>query len=185
VRGENAQLKAQIDTLGPLRDEIQGLRDKLESTEAQVQELNPLRAENQQLRDTVASLRKSLAQAQEGQTSAGTGASEPAPEAPPEALQGTPSAEDLHVRVKRIAERTSGGESAADDDLKQIRGVGPVIEKMLKAMGITSYRQIANFTNEDIDQVTAAMGSFRGRIRRDSWIDGAREEYRKKYGSDA
>jgi predicted flap endonuclease-1-like 5' DNA nuclease len=29
------------------------------------------------------------------------------------------------------------------------------------------------------------MGSFRGRIQRDGWIEAAREEHRKKYGTDA
>jgi predicted flap endonuclease-1-like 5' DNA nuclease len=91
----------------------------------------------------------------------------------------------LRARVKQIAERTRGGKPATDDDLKQIRGVGPVIEKLLKEMGITGYRQVANFTDEDIDQVAAAMGSFRGRIQRDGWIEGAREQHRKKYGTDA
>jgi predicted flap endonuclease-1-like 5' DNA nuclease len=192
VHSENADLKAtiealrgRIDALEPLQGEIAGLTDQLESAQAELDELRPLSAEAQQLRDAVESLEKSLAQA-EARTSVGGGTPAPPPEqAPILESQGAQSADDLHARIKQIAERTSGGEPAANDDLKHIRGVGPVIEKMLKEMGITSYRQIANFTKEDIDQVTAAMGSFRGRIQRDGWIDGAREEHRKKYGADA
>jgi predicted flap endonuclease-1-like 5' DNA nuclease len=195
VRGQNAELKAEIvakqarlDALEPLQTEVQGLREKLESAQSELHELRPLRAEAQQLRDTVDSLQESLARAQAGTslaTEAAKAAPEPAPASSPPESQGAPGAEELHARVTQIAERTSGGEPTADDDLKQIRGVGPVIEKMLKAMGITSYRQIANFTKADMDQVTAAMGAFRGRMQRDGWIEGAREEYRKKYGTDA
>jgi len=192
LQGQNAELKteieaqqARIDALEPLQEETEDLRAKLKGAQAELDELRRLRVEAQQLRDTVESLRKSLAEA-EARTSVSGGTPAPPPQQEPASeSQGAPSAEDLNARVKHIAERTRGGEPAPEDDLKQIRGVGPVIERMLKEMGITSYRQIANFTNEDIDQVAAAMGSFRGRIQRDGWVEGARKEHRKKYGADA
>lgn len=68
------------------------------------------------------------------------------------------------------------------DDLKTISGIGPVLEKTLNRLGITSYAQIARFTRRDIDRVAAALNSFRDRIRRDNWVSGAKKEYRKKYG---
>jgi small subunit ribosomal protein S2 len=58
------------------------------------------------------------------------------------------------------------------DDLKKITGVGPVLEKKLNALGITTYAQIANFSGEDIARVDDAL-SFKGRIERDNWLDQA------------
>ena len=60
-----------------------------------------------------------------------------------------------------------------------------VLERQLKAMGITSFRQIAQFTNEDIERVSNALGAFRGRVLRDNWPEGARAAHRDQYGEEA
>lgn len=60
------------------------------------------------------------------------------------------------------------------DDLKQISGVGPVLEKKLNALGITTFAQVAAFTPEDIAKVDDAL-SFKGRIERDDWLKQAAE----------
>lgn len=59
------------------------------------------------------------------------------------------------------------------DDLKKILGVGKVIEEQLNGMGIYHYRQIADFTDDDINNVNEAL-AFPGRIERDEWIEQAR-----------
>jgi predicted flap endonuclease-1-like 5' DNA nuclease len=59
------------------------------------------------------------------------------------------------------------------------------LERQLKAMGITSFRQIAQFSDEDIERVSAALGAFRGRILRDHWPEGARAAHRDQYGEEA
>jgi len=71
------------------------------------------------------------------------------------------------------------------DDLKLIFGVGPLLEKTLKKLGIQSFRQIANFTKADIARAAAAIDTFPDRIERDDWKGGARAEFKKKYGSKA
>ncbi|MCF6343062.1 MAG: 30S ribosomal protein S2 [Devosiaceae bacterium] len=60
------------------------------------------------------------------------------------------------------------------DDLKKISGVGPVLEKKLNALGITTFAQVAAFTKEDIAKVDDAL-SFKGRIDRDDWLKQAEE----------
>ncbi|WP_298964858.1 50S ribosomal protein L21 [uncultured Roseibium sp.] len=60
------------------------------------------------------------------------------------------------------------------DDLKKISGVGPVLEKKLNALGITTYEQIVNFSAEDIARVDEVL-NFKGRIERDNWVDQAKE----------
>ncbi|TFF20439.1 50S ribosomal protein L21 [Jiella endophytica] len=43
------------------------------------------------------------------------------------------------------------------DKLTKIKGIGPVAEKQLNAQGITTFAQIAAFTDEDIERIDAAM----------------------------
>jgi NADH-quinone oxidoreductase subunit E len=76
------------------------------------------------------------------------------------------------------------------DDLKLIMGVGPVLEQTLNAIGITTYRQVASLTPEQIDAVEAEAG-FKGRIARNNWLQqaevlarGGVDEYRKVFGKD-
>jgi predicted flap endonuclease-1-like 5' DNA nuclease len=69
------------------------------------------------------------------------------------------------------------------DDLKLIVGVGPVIERMLYQMGIASYRQIARWSERDIDDVDARLREFPGRVRRDGWVTQARALHVGKYGT--
>jgi hypothetical protein len=66
------------------------------------------------------------------------------------------------------------------DDLKDIVGVGPFLEKKLHAVGIYTFRQIANFTKEDIDLVNDIIEFFPGRIERDNWVGQAAELAKKK-----
>lgn len=61
------------------------------------------------------------------------------------------------------------------DDLKAIRGVGLKMEAKLHELGITSLRQIAAFTDDDIARVSAGIGAFPGRIERDRWVPQAKD----------
>ena len=70
----------------------------------------------------------------------------------------------------------------APDDLKLIVGVGPVLERMLHQLGVTTFRQIAYWSERDIDQFDAKLPEFPGRIRRDTWVTQARELHQSKYG---
>ena len=68
------------------------------------------------------------------------------------------------------------------DDLKLIVGVGPVLERMLQQLGISTYRQIARWSERDIDEFDARLPEFPGRIRRDGWVTQARALHQSKYG---
>ncbi len=67
------------------------------------------------------------------------------------------------------------------DDLKRVKGIGPVMEKTLNSLGITSFKQIAEFTKADIERVSDALETFPGRIERDDWVGGAHKQYKLKY----
>jgi len=73
--------------------------------------------------------------------------------------------------------------TGAPDDLKLIVGVGPVLERMLQQLGVTTYRQIARWSERDVDEFDAKLPEFPGRIRRDAWVTQARELHQSKYGA--
>ena len=63
--------------------------------------------------------------------------------------------------------------AAAADDLKQLKGVGPALEKKLHDAGVTSFAQIAGWDADDIARMDDAL-SFKGRIERDNWVEQAK-----------
>ena len=63
---------------------------------------------------------------------------------------------------------------AAGDDLKALSGVGPALEKKLHAAGVTSFAQIAAWTEADIADFDEKL-SFKGRIEREGWVEQAKE----------
>ena len=72
--------------------------------------------------------------------------------------------------------------AGAPDDLKLIVGVGPVLERMLQQLGVGTYRQIARWSERDVDEFDAKLYEFPGRIRRDAWVTQARALHQSKYG---
>jgi predicted flap endonuclease-1-like 5' DNA nuclease len=61
------------------------------------------------------------------------------------------------------------------DDLQMISGIGPVNEASLNALDIYTFRQISNFTAQDINALNEAIIYFSGRIERDGWVPQAME----------
>jgi predicted flap endonuclease-1-like 5' DNA nuclease len=68
------------------------------------------------------------------------------------------------------------------DDLELIHGVGPVIERMLYDEGIYFFKDVAGWGEVEIEEISAKLPQFKNRIRRENWIDSAKEEHFKKYG---
>ena len=54
--------------------------------------------------------------------------------------------------------------------MQAIKGIGPFIEEKLNALGITTYRQIANMNAKLEKQVNEAIEFFPGRVARDQWV---------------
>lgn len=118
----------------------------------------------------------------------------PIPEVPafvssePAAGSGKPDNSEAAV-LNRIAARAGEvnfdriGRAVATeaDDLKDIVGVGPFLERKLHSLGIYTFRQVANFTKEDIDKVNELIEFFPGRIERDNWVDQAKAFHSRKH----
>ena len=95
-------------------------------------------------------------------------------EAAPKAEKAAEQAvEEAPAAADEAAPLFTAPEGAADD-LKKISGVGPVLEGKLNALGITTYEQIVNFSEEDIARVDEVL-NFKGRIERDNWVEQAKE----------
>ena len=63
---------------------------------------------------------------------------------------------------------------AGGDDLKVLSGVGPALEKKLHAEGITTFAQIAAWSDADVEEFGEKL-NFKGRIEREGWIEQAKE----------
>ena len=64
--------------------------------------------------------------------------------------------------------------AAGSDDLKKLSGVGPALEKKLVAAGITTFAQVAAWSDADVAAMNEKL-SFKGRIEREGWIEQAKE----------
>ena len=64
--------------------------------------------------------------------------------------------------------------AAAGDDLKLLSGVGPALEKKLHEAGVTTFAQIAAWTEADVAAMDEKL-SFKGRIEREGWIEQAKK----------
>ncbi len=76
------------------------------------------------------------------------------------------------------------------DNLMDVKGIGPALNKLLISLGVTRFDQIAAWTTEHVGIVDGHLGSFKGRIERDSWVDqakllaaGAVEEFERRFGT--
>jgi large subunit ribosomal protein L22 len=67
------------------------------------------------------------------------------------------------------------------DDLKEINGVGPKLEEKLNSIGIYVFKQIADWTDANVEEFDELL-SFKGRIERDGWISKAKALHAEKHG---
>lgn len=91
-------------------------------------------------------------------------------EKPAKAAKEEKPAKPAKAEAKAEAAPAEGGA----DDLKELSGVGPALEKKLHANGVTTFAQIAAWGAEDIAEFDEKL-SFKGRIEREGWVEQAKE----------
>lgn len=79
------------------------------------------------------------------------------------------------VDVGTKPEGISGPRGGKADDLKEIKGIGPKLEKMLHGMGFYHFDQIAGWGSEELAWVDENLEGFKGRASRDEWIRQAKK----------
>ncbi len=84
------------------------------------------------------------------------------------AKKAEPKAEAKKAEPKKAAKAAGG------DDLKELSGVGPALEKKLHEAGVTTFAQVAAWTADDIADMDEKL-SFKGRIEREGWVEQAKK----------
>lgn len=74
----------------------------------------------------------------------------------------------LIERLRAVGEIREG-----PDDLKEVVGIGPVLEDLLHGLGITTFEQLAALSEAEVDRIAGLLGDFHDRIRRDRWVEQA------------
>ena len=97
---------------------------------------------------------------------------------------------DTHAQqIKRVAQKNIGSiespQNSDDinpdrDDLKIIRGIGPSIEQTFNDFGFYKFRQIAELTEYEMENLAQQLKGFRSRIYREDWIGQARDLEQEK-----
>jgi large subunit ribosomal protein L21 len=76
--------------------------------------------------------------------------------------------------VAGVAAKAKAGEALDASNLSLISGIGPTIEKKLRAAGIQSWNDIAGWSAEDVAKWDAEL-ALRGRATREEWVEQAKE----------
>lgn len=87
-------------------------------------------------------------------------------ETPEPAIEAAPAPKKPKGLLKKVP--------ADADDLKLIKGVGPGLETQLNGLGVYRFRQLAKFSEADLQWVDENLTSFKGRCFRDDWIGQAK-----------
>jgi predicted flap endonuclease-1-like 5' DNA nuclease len=162
------ELAAAREAQEQLEDSLVQLRGVADTRAARVGELEAAEARS---RERIARLEQELSEARgvghrqgtsERMATGPAGPPEPAGAVPPpgEPVQGTPPP-------------SLAAPEGEPDDLQKINGIGPSIEKTLHGLGIYHFRQIAQFTPDNVAWLDQRL-RFRGRIEREDWIGQAR-----------
>ncbi|RUU06579.1 proton-conducting membrane transporter [Mesorhizobium sp. USDA-HM6] len=180
---------------GRLRGELDSLRGDLDRTKS---ERDRLRADTNRLSGELdacgrarADLENRLREAPSAPAKAGANkAAAPAPAAAmstPAAAKSSaakpaaaktaaaPKASTAPKKAAPAAKKAAAPKAAAGkaDNLRRLIGIGPVNEKLLKGQGVTTYAQIAAWTEADVKRIEEVL-NFDGRIAREKWIEQAK-----------
>lgn len=111
---------------------------------------------------------------------------EPVADAPAEVAPPAPTAE----RAPAPEPTAAPPPAATADNLQLLKGVGPKMVGLLNGLGVTSFQQIAAWTDADVAAIDPQLGAFQGRIARDNIVDqagylarGDKAGFEAKYGA--
>lgn len=68
----------------------------------------------------------------------------------------------------------------ARDDLTRIDGIGRFLEEQLNRIGVHTYEELSTWDSARVEEVTAAISYFPGRIEKDRWVEQAAQLALKK-----
>jgi large subunit ribosomal protein L21 len=103
-----------------------------------------------------------------------TGGAKPAPKARVEAAAAIAPVALAAVPASAPAQAAAAVEARDSSNLSLISGIGPTIEKRLRAAGVMTWEQIATWSAEDIERFDKEL-ALRGRHVREEWVAQAKE----------
>ena len=83
-----------------------------------------------------------------------------------------------HFRAMRDESAPAENENADDgvcDDLKEIHGIGPALERRLNRHGIRRFEQVAAMSEQELAHVAEQLAIAPNLVQRDRWVEQARE----------
>ena len=164
------------------------LKEKREDTSSVKKKLKRLSSKYERLKEENQELKAELAQLQKTHRAESTSPAnlkeKVQPSSSPFEMSESPKPRESEDLVwKRIQEkakyinfdRLGRVDPSKKDDLKRIKGIGPLLEKRLNVLGIYTYEQISRFSPKDEVMINEAIEYFQGRISRDNWVEQATE----------
>lgn len=85
-----------------------------------------------------------------------------------------PKAEAKTEAPKKAAPKKAAAAKAANDDLTKLDGVGPAFAKKLNEAGVTSFAQIAAWTEADLDRLNETISGLKAKAEANNWIEAAK-----------
>ncbi|KAF0675176.1 50S ribosomal protein L21 [Profundibacterium mesophilum] len=70
---------------------------------------------------------------------------------------------------QRVATGGAGEKAAEADDMKKLKGVGPKMAETMIAQGVTTFAQIAGWSDADVAEWDEKLGT-KGKIEKDDWV---------------
>jgi len=98
-------------------------------------------------------------------------------EAAPKAKAAPKKAAAPKAEAKTEAPKAAPKKAAAkagNDDLTQLDGVGPAFAKKLNEAGVTSFAQIAAWTEADLDSLNETVSGLKAKAEANNWIEAAK-----------
>ncbi|MCH8488352.1 MAG: 50S ribosomal protein L21 [Oceanicaulis sp.] len=102
-----------------------------------------------------------------GKKKAAKPAAEPAPDAAP--------AKPAKAEAKPAKAPAKAKAAAGADDLTQLNGVGPAYAKKLAEAGVTTFAQVAAWTEADLDRLDGEIAGVKAKAESGGWIAQAKE----------
>ena len=92
----------------------------------------------------------------------------------PEMIAETVAAEAVETPAVTAPANLFAAAPAAADDLKQIKGIGPSLERQLNGLGIYTLEQLSGYSEAELTWIDDNLNSFKGRCFRDDWVGQAK-----------
>lgn len=90
-----------------------------------------------------------------------------------EVVEPAPAAEDSDPADLKPADLFEVAPDTADD-LKQIKGIGPSLERQLNELGVYTLAQLSGYSEDNLTWIDENLNSFKGRCFRDDWVGQAK-----------